>query len=128
MRQARSNRHRLLTAVAVAVMCSISSGALGQTPAPPARDAVTALVADARALIDAGKPDAAIAKLRAADAGDPRIAELLGVAYYHANDPAHAIAMLSPQLDRLPRESLERREAVQVLGLSHYLAGHLAEA
>src|SRR5438045_5988734 len=113
MRQARSNRHRLITAVAVAVMWSMSSGApgagpstgpsvelrAGQAAAPLARDAVTALVAEARALIDAGKPDAAIAKLRAADAGDPRIAELLGVAYYHANDPAHAIAMLSPQLD-----------------------------
>src|SRR5438045_9123708 len=118
MRQARSNRHRLITAAAVAAMWSMSSGALAatQTPAPVARDAVTALVADARALIDAGKPDAAIAKLRGADAGDPRIAELLGVAYYHANDPAHAIAILSPQLDRLPRESLEARGARQVLG------------
>jgi len=99
-----------------------------QAPAP-ARDAVTALIADARALIDGGNPDGAIAKLRAANAsGDPRIAELLGVAYYHANDPARAIATLTPEVARLPRESLERREAVQVLGLSHYLAGHLAEA
>jgi len=124
-----------LTAIAAAAMWSAALGAglsaeprTAQAPAPPARDAVPALVADARALIDGGKPEAAITKLRAADAGDPRIAELLGVAYYHANDPAHAIETLSPQVARLPRESLERREAVQVLGLSHYLVGHLTEA
>jgi len=31
-------------------------------------------------------------------------------------------------VSRLSPDSLERREAVQVLGLSHYLAGHIAEA
>jgi tetratricopeptide (TPR) repeat protein len=135
--------HRLLTAIAAialwgAVVASPSTAlGAGQTPAPPARDAVAALVAEARALLDAGKPDAAIAKLSAEGAStrlgtgaerDPRVAELLGVAYYHANDPARAIETLTPEIGRLPRESLERREAVQVLGLSHYLAGHLAEA
>ena len=60
------------------------------TPAQPATPAAT--LTEARTLIDAGKPAAAIEKLRSSDAGDPRIAELLGVAYYHAGDTARAIA------------------------------------
>jgi len=86
-------------------------------------------LADARTLIDAGRPAAAIDKLRGLDnQTDPRVAELLGVAYYHANDAARAIATLTPIIDRLAADSLERREAVQVLGLAHFLAGHLAES
>jgi tetratricopeptide (TPR) repeat protein len=91
----------------------------------PNRDAV---MADARKLIDAGRPEAAIENLRALAASDAGAAELLGVAYYHAGDAAHAIEQLQPILPRLAPDSLERREAVQVLGLSHYLAGHIAEA
>jgi tetratricopeptide (TPR) repeat protein len=88
-----------------------------------------AVLTEARALIDAGKPAAAIERLRAhgTDA-DPRVVALLGVAYYHANDPARAIDTLQPVLRRLPPGGAERREAVQVLGLSHYLAGHIAES
>jgi tetratricopeptide (TPR) repeat protein len=86
-------------------------------------------LAEARKLIDAGQAPAAIANLHALNAAsDPHVAELLGVAYYHANDPARAIEQLEPLLDRLPPESAERREAVQVLGLAHYLAGHIAQA
>ena len=82
---------------------------------------------DARALIDAGKPAAAVEKLRALG-DDPRVGELLGVAYYHAGDAGHAIETLEKVVPRLPEGSGERREAVQVLGLSHYLAGHIAES
>ena len=82
---------------------------------------------DARALIDAGKPAAAVEKLRALG-DDPRVGELLGVAYYHAGDAGHAIETLEKVVPRLPEGSAERREAVQVLGLSHYLAGHIAES
>jgi tetratricopeptide (TPR) repeat protein len=88
-----------------------------------------AAIAEARALIDAGQPRAAIDKLNAlGDRDNPLVAELLGVAYFHANDAAKAIEQLTPVVARLAPGSLERREAVQVLGLSHYLAGHLAEA
>jgi tetratricopeptide (TPR) repeat protein len=86
-------------------------------------------LAEARKLVDAGQPRAAIDKLNAlGDAGNPLVAELLGVAYFHANDPARAIERLTPVVTRLASGSLERREAVQVLGLSHYVAGHLAES
>jgi len=88
-----------------------------------------AVLVEARKLVDAGQPRAAIDKLNAlGDAANPLVAELLGVAYFHANDPARAIEHLTPVVTRLAPGSLERREAVQVLGLSHYLAGHLAES
>jgi tetratricopeptide (TPR) repeat protein len=86
-------------------------------------------LAEARALIDGGDPRAAIRKLEALNrSADPRVALMLGVASYHANDHARAIEHLSPVIDQLPADSLAQREAIQVLGLAHYLAGHLAAA
>ena len=95
--------------------------------APPT---VSTVLADARKLIDAGKPRTAIEKLQAIDprSKDDSVEELLGVAYYHANDLARAIEHLTPVVHRLPSDTLTRGEAFQVLGLSHYLAGHLAES
>jgi tetratricopeptide (TPR) repeat protein len=87
---------------------------------------------EARALINAGKPRDAIAMLEKVRAGgvplEPEMAQLLGVAYYHADDYPRAIELLTPLVDRLPEDSTERRETVQVLGLSLYLAGRYAEA
>ena len=48
------------------------------------------------------------AKGRPAD--NPLIVELLGVAYFHANDPGRAIERLTPVMTRLAPASLERRE------------------
>src|SRR3954447_16471112 len=94
-----------------------------------AQSDVAAVLAEARTLIDSGQASAAIARLGALeDASDPRVGELLGAAYYHANDAGRAIATLTPIVDRLPVGSLESREAVQVLGLAHFLAGHIAES
>jgi tetratricopeptide (TPR) repeat protein len=45
-----------------------------------------------------------------------------------AGKPADAITLLQPIVAQLPKESADRREAVQVLALSHYLAGHIAES
>src|SRR3954462_4303134 len=94
-----------------------------------AQPAAATILSEARTLIDSGRPAVAIEKLRAVrDVSDPRIAELLGVAYYHAGDAAHAIETLQAVLAQLPARSAERTEAVQVLGLSHYLAGHIADS
>jgi len=110
-------------ACALLVCAAPAPGARAQAPD---RDAA---LADTRKLIDAGQPEAAIEKLRALGASaDPRAAELLGVAYYHAGDAARAIEQLQSIVPRLAPDSPERREAVQVLGLSHYLAGHIADA
>jgi tetratricopeptide (TPR) repeat protein len=120
---------RRLAAMLVVAVAGVS-GALAQTPPAPASDA-TADLAAARSLIDSGKAADAVEKLRAASTSaeaDPRVRELLGVAYYHAGDAANAIATLEAVLPKLTASSPERREAVQVLGLAHYLAGHIAEA
>src|SRR3954466_11196186 len=45
-----------------------------------------------------------------------------------AGKPGEAIAILQPLVAGLPKDSTERRDAAQVLGLSHYLAGHIAES
>ncbi len=115
----------LVVAWAAAVV--VSAQQARETGAPS--DPVAAVLTEARALIDAGKPAAAIEKLRThGEPADLRVAALLGVAFYHANDAARAIATLQPVLMRLPPGSAERREVVQVLGLSHYLAGHITES
>ena len=86
-------------------------------------------MAAARALVDEGRPRDAVAKLEAlGHADDPRVAHVLGVAVYHADDYAQAIAVLTPVETRFREESVERREIVQVLGLSLFLAGRLSEA
>src|SRR5205823_12881176 len=73
---------------------------------------VAAALADARKLIDAGQPRAAIEKLQKLDArANPRAAELLRVAVYHANDPARPIEPLSAALGLRAHDSPERPAA-----------------
>ena len=84
-------------------------------------------------LIDDGQPRKAIAALQSVktdgDAGlQAQVGLLLGVAYYHADDPAKAIELITPVVDRLPADSLARREADQVLGLAGVVVGRFAEA
>jgi tetratricopeptide (TPR) repeat protein len=87
------------------------------------------VVAEARTLINQDRPAAAIEKLKAVDEpGRLDIALLIGVAYYHLNEHLHAIARLAPIADQLPAGSIEQKEAIQVLGLSYFLAGRFGEA
>ena len=117
-----------MTAAAAVLMLAFSAGGIPgqQQSTPPA-------LAEARRLINAGDPRAAIETLRAAAAEPvasdaPRVALLLGVAYYHADEPAKAADALAPIVDQLPPDSVERREAEQVLGLSYFLTGRFADA
>jgi tetratricopeptide (TPR) repeat protein len=92
-------------------------------------DRIAGALAKARALIDAGQAREAVAALEALGLSDePRVAHLLGVAAYHADDYTRAIDLLSPLPSRFEEGSTERREVVQVLGLSLFLAGRLADA
>jgi tetratricopeptide (TPR) repeat protein len=91
--------------------------------------ALNSLLTEARTLINEGKASAAIGRLQAShQTSNPKVASLLGVAYYHTKDHIRAIELLSSSVDKLPEGSLEQREALQVLGLSKYLAGRLAES
>jgi tetratricopeptide (TPR) repeat protein len=90
-------------------------------------------LSEARRLINDGQPRQAVEQLQSLKAGadaaqQPQIDLLLGVAYYHADEPAKAVEVLAPVVDRLPADSLARREAEQVLGLSAVVIGKFAEA
>jgi tetratricopeptide (TPR) repeat protein len=93
-----------------------------------ASDDLEAGLAEARALLNEGRSAAALERLAGLEANDPRLGYLRGVAHYHLDDHAKAIEALSPAAPLLPEGSIERREAVQVLGLALYLSGRLAEA
>lgn len=95
--------------------------------------AAAATLAEARRLINAGQPARAIEQLKAiAGDQDPSVklqaGLLLGVAHYHADDPGKAVEVLTPIVDKLPRDSIERREGEQVLGLAAVVVGRFAEA
>ncbi len=116
--------------VAALILLLAPAAAAAQDPAAvsPAASPV-AVLAEARRLINEDKPALAIQKLEALpDRTRPEVAQLLGVAYYHADDYARAIEHLAPIAATLPPDSVERREAVQVLGLSSFLTGRYAEA
>ena len=108
---------------------------VGATPAVETQSAQASTaesqVKAARKLIDDGKPKEAAAKLEALDTSVPEVARLLGVAYYHADDHQRAIKQLVPLVSAkgtLPDGLIERREAIQVLGLCYYLTGRYPEA
>jgi tetratricopeptide (TPR) repeat protein len=109
-------------AAVIALLLAALLQAASDDPAAPA-------LAAARAQIAEGKPQAAIDALKSFDpAADPRVGHLLGVAHYHANQQARAIELLTAAVDRLPPGSIEKVEATQVLGLSLYLSGRVADA
>ena len=106
---------------------------LAAMPRVLAQTSPPADLAEVRRWINAGESQKALERLRRLD-GEARagrelqIALLLGVAYYHAGDPLEAAEALAPIVDRLPVDSIERREAEQVLGLSSLLLGRYADA
>ncbi|MBI1763289.1 MAG: tetratricopeptide repeat protein [Acidobacteria bacterium] len=115
--------------LAVILLFSIASCAWAQTPASP--------LAEARALFDAGRYDEVIQKLSASanpPTADREAAYLLGMSWYQKREYQRAIPYLQTVLragNEAPGNSpiiREYRESIQVLGLSHYLLGHLAEA
>jgi len=63
-----------------------------------------------------------------AAAQDPAAALAEARTLLDAGKPGDAIDRLQPILPKLAEGSAERREAAQVLGLSHYAAGHIKEA
>ena len=86
-----------------------------------------AIFAEARRLSEQGKYDDAIAQLQELAARNPPPAGLsreLGMAYYKKSDYLKAADYLKQALTENPKDD----EAVQLLGLSYYLAGRPSEA
>ena len=89
------------------------------------------VVAQAQALLRAGKIDAAIETLRSlppSSSTDTTVNYLLGVAYYQKSDYGRAIQHLSIGLKQEPEDSSQYRQGVQMIGLSQYLLGHIKES
>ena len=82
-------------------------------------------------LLNAGKVEAAIDVLTAiprSEANETQISHLLGLAYYQKADYTRAVGRLSFAAKHAPEGSRQYRQDVQMLGLSHYLLGHIKEA
>jgi tetratricopeptide (TPR) repeat protein len=120
----------LLILLAPAANLSVVSAQAGQVPtggAPPDSTPETR----AQGLLKAGKIDAAIEQLKAqseAKPADPQINYSLGLAYYLKKDYARAVEPLRVAAGSYLKDRAERRHAVQMLALSHFLLGHAVEA
>src|SRR5262245_42628940 len=95
-----------------------------QPPEPSRRDT---MFQGARQLSQLGKYDEAVETLRQLAISHPELQGLaheFGVTYYKKSDFINAITYLKKARDENPNDG----EAVQLLGLSYYLAGHPADA
>jgi tetratricopeptide (TPR) repeat protein len=81
----------------------------------------------AKTLIEAGKLTEARQALAAADPAQPDAAYLAGLLHYRAREYPAAIESLKRAVEA-PPASVTYKEAVQMLGLSYYLSGHLKDA
>lgn len=99
--------------------------------APTPQTAVETSIAQAQLFIKQGQSDEAVKILQAAAIKNPSDARLnfwLGKAFYRQGKYQNAIEKLPLAAAKLDRKSPEYQEAVQMLGLSHYVSGHLAES
>jgi len=97
------------------------------TPKPKRTVSVDPALSEARRLSEQGKFDEALGKLEALALKDPELKGLaheLGVTYYKKSDYLKAVASFKKALVEDPNDD----EAIQLTGLSYYLAGKPAEA
>jgi tetratricopeptide (TPR) repeat protein len=112
-------RYEFYFGLFVLLMLGTSVGAMGQETKPD--------LAQARRLLDQGKIDEGLALLREISASQPNrkgLSHELGIAYYKKGDYLKAVASLKEALV----EDSGDNEALQLMGLSYYLAGRPAEA
>jgi tetratricopeptide (TPR) repeat protein len=129
-------RHFLSVAtvlLGIACFCGVRA-VVAQTPdqaigGPKPKGTVTpdTTLSEARRLSQDGKFDEAIGKLEALALKEPELKGLaheLGVTYYRKGDYLKAVASFKKALEEDPGDN----EAVQLMGLSYYIAGRPAEA
>ena len=88
-------------------------------------------IEQAESLLAAGRIDSAIEILKSiplSESNEAQVSHLLGQAYYRKGDYARAVEPLSLALKRASDGSPQYRQDVQMLGLSHYLLGHIKDA
>ena len=119
---------RLVETLWVALLLAVAPMGAQTTDSSRTRDGVASALAEARTLVDGGRPAEALARLEGLDQTDPRVQLLTGVALYHADRRRESIAVLERVRPTLTEGSIERREAEQVLGLSLFLESRFADA
>lgn len=118
-----------LAGVCISLTLSVSSVAAQlDRPSPKGQRSQTA--DDARRLIETGKTDAAIGLLTDASktSNQPEFSYLLGLAYHQKRDYLHAVEHLSAAIQAMPETDGDYRQAIKLLGISHYLLGHHRDA
>jgi tetratricopeptide (TPR) repeat protein len=96
-----------------------------RSPATPVPGSAEAEFSQARKLVQQGKYDQALDELNQLATNHPKgIDRELGFAYYSKGDFVEAMVSLKKAIAEDPSDN----EAVQLLGLSSYLAGHPADA
>jgi len=110
-------------------MLSVSS-IRAQLDRPSSREQTPQTVEDARRLLEAGKTDAAIDLLTnvSKTSNKPQISYLLGLAYHQKRDYIRAVQHLTATVKLLSEADADYGQAIQLLGISHYLLGHHREA
>jgi tetratricopeptide (TPR) repeat protein len=111
---------------------SIPTFVRAQEPAPTTQDGTSAAspeaqFADARKLMQQGHYDEGLARLQEIEAKQPDLKGLaheLGIAFYKKADYLKAVEFLKKAQQEDPKDA----EAVQLTGLSYYLAGRPADA
>jgi superkiller protein 3 len=107
------------------------SAVFAQHKGERASEAKARLLLQAQNLLAEAKADEAIELLRSANnpvSGEWETAYLLGVAYHLKHDYLHAVQQLSAAVKRIPQQDAKYRNAIQILGLSHYVLGHPIDA
>ncbi len=108
-----------------------SANVLAQAERLSGKRQTTEITEQAKRLLESGKTDAAIELLNSAPkaaSADPQVSRLRGLAYYQKRDYARAIDSVSAGLTPTSKGADDYPQAVQILGLSHYLLGHHREA
>src|SRR5262249_47649680 len=98
---------------------------------PAAAEPAEPTTARAEALLGAGRIDEALNTLQAiprTSSNEPLINHLLGLAYYQKSDYARAIQLLGMSASATPDSSRQHRQAIRLIGMSHYLSGRAPDA
>ena len=117
----------LLLVLLSSVAAVAAGGQAIDAPKPKETVSPETALSDARRLSEQGKFDEAIAKLETLAAKQPDlkgVSHELGVTYYKKSDYLKAVASFKKALEEDPGDN----EAIQLMGLSYYLAGRPAEA
>lgn len=112
------------------LMVTLVSGQANQPPPAPAQAEASPL-AQAQALLAAGQVESAIEALKAIakpSADESLLNHLLGLAYYQKSDYPRAVQHLAISAGQSKEGSAQYRQAIQLLGMSHYFLGHSKEA